>query len=81
MTTKKNIKNIKFEEALALLEENVKKLESGTLPLEESLDVFKEGVELSKVCFTKLNSVKQEVQKIVPQNDGEFVLTSFGVED
>ncbi|HIU63862.1 MAG TPA: exodeoxyribonuclease VII small subunit [Candidatus Avacidaminococcus intestinavium] len=75
------MKNIKFEEALALLEENVKKLESGTLPLEESLDVFKEGVELSKVCFTKLNSVKQEVQKIVPQNDGEFVLTSFGVED
>lgn len=81
MAVKKINKNIKFEEALILLEKNVQDLESGTLSLDESLEVFKNGVELSKICFDKLNIVKQEVQKILPKNDGEFELTPFGEDE
>ncbi|MBR5582462.1 MAG: exodeoxyribonuclease VII small subunit, partial [Phascolarctobacterium sp.] len=43
---KKIAKNIKFEEALTELEEQVRLLESGELSLEQSLDVFKYGIEL-----------------------------------
>ena len=65
MEIKQVAKDIKFEEALAELEEQVRLLESGELSLEESLEVYKYGVELSKVCSSKLEAVKQEVEKIV----------------
>lgn len=62
-------KNIKFEDALSELEAQVQLLENGVLPLEESLEVFKYGVELSQICLEKLTMVKQEVEKIIPAND------------
>ena len=79
MAVKKIAKNIKFEEALAELEEQVRLLESGELSLEESLEVYKYGVELSKVCTGKLEAVKKEVEKIVvtDSNDAGFDLEPF----
>ena len=47
MATKKIAKNIKFEDALSELEAQVQLLESGELPLDKALEVFKYGVELS----------------------------------
>ena len=49
MATKKIAKNIKFEDALSELEEQVQLLESGELPLDKALEVLKYGVELSRV--------------------------------
>ena len=79
MAVKKVAKNIKFEEALAELEEQVRLLESGELSLEESLATYKYGVELSKVCSDKLEAVKQEVEKIVvtDSNDVGYKLVPF----
>ena len=79
MAVKKIAKNIKFEEALAELEEQVRLLESGELSLEDSLEVYKYGVELSKVCSDKLEAVKQEVEKIVvtDSNDAGYRLEPF----
>ena len=79
MAVKKIAKNIKFEEALAELEEQVRLLESGELSLEESLEAYKYGVELSKDCSGKLEAVKQEVEKIVvtDSNDAGFELEPF----
>lgn len=74
---KKIAKNIKFEEALAELEEQVRLLESGELSLEQSLEVFKYGIELSKICMGKLDTVKQEVEKIVAASDGDYKLETF----
>ena len=74
---KKIAKNIKFEEALVELEEQVRLLESGELSLEQSLDVFKYGIELSKICMGKLDTVKQEVEKIVAISDEEYKLETF----
>ncbi len=71
MAVKKVPKNIKFEDALAELEEQVRLLESGELPLDQSLDVFKYGVELSKACMGRLENVRREVEKIVVSDDGE----------
>ena len=79
MAVKKIAKNIKFEEALAELEAQVKTLESGELPLEQSLEVFKYGISLSKVCMDKLDTVKQEVEKIVVSeaDDADYKLETF----
>lgn len=79
MAAKKIAKNIKFEDALSELEQQVKLLESGELPLEEALDIFRYGVELSKVCTSKLETVKQEVEKIVVTNggDADYKLEAF----
>ena len=54
-------------------------LESGELSLEESLEVYKYGVELSKLCSSKLEAVKQEVEKIVvtDSNDASYRLEPF----
>ena len=69
---KKIAKNIKFEDALAELEQQVQLLESGELPLEEALAAFQQGVALSKVCMTKLNTVQQGVEKIVVADNGSY---------
>ncbi len=65
MTDKKVFKDMKFEEALAALEKHVEMLESGELTLDESVEAFKYGIELSKICADKLNIARQEVEKIV----------------
>ena len=78
MPVKKKIKDLKFEEAISKLEANVKLLESGDLSLEEALDVFKEGVELSQVCHAKLNNAQQEVQKVIATSDENYNYMPFG---
>ena len=70
MAVKKSLKNLKFDEALAMLEEKVKLLEEGNLPLEESLEVFKEGIELSKICAGRLDTARQTVEQIMETSSG-----------
>ena len=49
----------KFETALARLEEIVRKLETGELPLEQSLRLFEEGVKLSRLCNRQLDEAER----------------------
>ena len=57
-------KEIKFEEALERLTEINGKLESDGISLDDSITLFKEGLELSKFCQKKLNEAKLEIEKI-----------------
>ena len=57
-------KDIKFEEALERLAEINEKLESDEISLEDSIKLFKEGLELSKLCQKKLDEAKLEIEKI-----------------
>ena len=56
-------KEIKFEEALEKLAELNEKLESDEISLEDSVKLFKEGLELSKLCQKKLDEAKLEIEK------------------
>lgn len=56
-------KDIKFEEALDKLAEINEKLESDEISLDESIKLFKEGLELSKLCQKKLDDAKLEIEK------------------
>lgn len=57
-------KEIKFEEALEKLAEINEKLESEEISLDDSIKLFKEGIELSKFCQKKLDEAKLEIEKI-----------------
>ena len=79
MAGKKTSKNIKFEEALAELESVVDKLQNGDLPLENAIEEFQRGTELSKICLEKLNAAKAAVQKLVvdPDNEDDYHTEEF----
>ena len=53
--------NRSFEEALSALENRVRKLEAGELPLEEALGLFEEGIELTRECHEKLDAADQKI--------------------
>ena len=74
-------KNVSFEEALNLLDDIVKKLEGGSLPLEESITAFEEAVKLVKICNDKLETAEQKVRILTEQSDGSITDAPFCEED
>lgn len=58
-----------LEEAFAVLEETVSKLEKEDITLEDSFQTYKEGMELLKYCNDKIDKVEKKVLKI--NGDGE----------
>ena len=61
---------LKFEQALQELEQLVESLEQGDLSLDEALQQFARGVELSRSCQTILEQAEQRVEKLVnPEAD------------
>jgi len=56
------MKKMSFEESITKLESITNKLEAGNLPLEEALDLFQEGIGLSKFCEKKLTEVEQKIE-------------------
>lgn len=63
-------KNPSFEENMARLEQIVRAMERGDVPLEESMKLFQEGTELVKTCGKMLDEAQQQVTKIVTLSDG-----------
>lgn len=72
---------IKFEEALGKLEDIVRALESGDLPLEESLTNYEEGVKLIRLCQKKLGEAKKKIEILVKTKDGKIKLEPFEEEN
>lgn len=61
---------VTFEKAMTNLEAIVKRLEENDVPLEEAIDLFQEGVSLSKLCHQRLQKVEEKMDQIIEQ-DGE----------
>ncbi len=64
-------KQPKFESSLKKLEEVVKKLEAGDLPLDQSLKVFEEGVSLAQFCEKSLEEASGKVEKLMTDSEGK----------
>ena len=60
-----------FEDAMAALEEIVRKLESGDVPLEESIALYERGAKLRANCEAKLKSAEEKVAQITKDSDGQ----------
>jgi len=67
-------KNASFEEAIARLEAVVKELEDGGLPLEKALELFAEGIELSKLCNRSLEAAEQRIAILTRDESGSIKL-------
>ncbi len=65
-----------FDEALQQLEQVVRQLEAGNLPLERSIELYKQGMSLSNECHQKLQQIESEVAKLV---DPSGAMTDFEV--
>ena len=61
-----------FEAALTRLEEIAAKLEAGETGLEESLEVFQEGMQLSAWCQKKLDTAQKKLKFLVRSKTGEL---------
>lgn len=70
--------NITFEEAMEKLEKIVEKLEEGDVPLEEAISIYKEGMELSKICHDKLRNVEKQLTEIITENGSK---EAFSIEE
>ena len=66
----KPITEMGFEEAMAGLEDRVRKIESGELPLEETLALYEEGVQLAQRCHDQLDEADQRVAALSPGSSG-----------
>ena len=74
-------KNMKFEEALELLEDIVRKLEAGSLSLDDSLSAFEEAVGLVKLCNERLENAEQKVRILTASASGEITDLPFDVKN
>jgi exodeoxyribonuclease VII small subunit len=64
---------LSFEQAAKRLDQVVRELETGDLPLETALSLFQEGVMLSRRCSTLLDQAEDRIEKLLEAN-GEAVI-------
>ncbi len=69
--------DLKFEDALARLEQIVGQLEAGNLPLEDSLKVFEEGIALARHCAKYLEEAEKRVEMLAKDERGALGTTPF----
>lgn len=68
-----NDKGATFENAIKELEEIVKKLEKGELSLDESIDCFQRGVELTKYCTKRLDEAERSITMLIEGENGQII--------
>jgi exodeoxyribonuclease VII small subunit len=67
--SERSLAELTFEEALRRLEQIVKELEEGELPLEQSIASFQEGMQLAKICRDKLDQAEQRIELLMKEGD------------
>jgi exodeoxyribonuclease VII small subunit len=66
-----------FEASLEALERIVQQLEQGDLPLEKSLELFEQGIGLSRQCQDRLNQAERRIEILLRDNQGRTVVSPF----
>jgi len=70
-----------FEAQLASLERIVRELERGDLPLEKSLELFEQGVKLSRECQERLNEAERRIEVLLRAGDGSTIAVPFEADE
>ncbi len=70
MESSPEIGAMSFEDALRALEEIVRKLEAGEVPLDDSIALYERGEALRGHCQARLDSAQARIEKIVAGPDG-----------
>ena len=69
--------NLSFEESMQRLEQIIRAMERGEVPLEESLKLFQEGTQLVASCEKLLDNAQLQVKMVLTAPDGSPVLEDF----
>ena len=72
---------LKFEKAMTRLENIVDELERGDLDIDKSLEIFEEGIKMSRLCTKKLNEAEAKIQKLTKDKKGELIAVPFPLDD
>ncbi|RYM06013.1 exodeoxyribonuclease VII small subunit [Sporolactobacillus sp. THM7-7] len=70
-----------FEEAMEKLERIVNQLEENDVPLEKAIDLFQEGMSLSKLCHDKLTAVGKKMDQLIDKSGEATPFSIRGDED
>jgi exodeoxyribonuclease VII small subunit len=66
-----------FEASLEALEQIVHQLEDGDLPLDKSLELFEQGIRLSRECQERLSQAERRIEVLLRDNQGRPVASPF----
>jgi len=77
MNDTEQLENIGFEELLERLEESVDMLESSDLPIEGALQIFEDGIKLSKELAKRLAAAEKKIAKLTADESGEPIVEDF----
>ncbi len=72
---------IKFEKAMTRLEKIVEELERGDLDIDKSLEIFEEGIKMSRLCSKKLNAAEAKIEKLSKGGKGDLITELFPMDD
>lgn len=72
-----NEKNTTFEASMQRLEQIVRAMERGDVPLDESLKLFQEGTDLVRSCGKLLDDAQMQIEKVVKGADGNPTFEVF----
>lgn len=76
MTVRKPQKQT-FEQSLKRLEAIVGALENGDVPLDKAIELYEEGIELSRFCGEKLKETELKLKKLSKNIDGQLELSDL----
>ena len=74
--TAEDIAGMNFEDALRALEDVVRRLESGDVPLDDSIALYERGEHLRRHCQTRLDAAQARIERIVAGPDGKAAGTA-----
>jgi len=63
---------LSFEEAYARLEEIVRRLEGDELTIEQSVELYEQGVALVRHCNARLDGAELRISQLAPGPDGDL---------
>lgn len=69
-----------FEQSLSRLEAIVQQLEEGDAPLEQAIELFQEGMRLSKRCNRQLEAAEKRIEMLM-EEDGDWIKKPFSPEE
>lgn len=70
----------RFEESFEELEEAVRRLEAGNLPLEEAIALYERGMQLAQECNDLLDKAELRVRQLSPSPEGGYTAEPFPTE-
>lgn len=75
-----DLASLSYEQAMSLLEKVVSRLESGDISLDESMKLYRQGMDLAQLCAGQLSGIEHQITQLIVRSDGSIEEKTFGEE-